>query len=37
MVIYEAINKINNKRYIGQTKDFPRRKKQHEKSNNGNI
>jgi group I intron endonuclease len=32
MVIYEAINKINNKRYIGQTKDFPRRKKQHEKS-----
>lgn len=32
MVIYEAINKINNKRYIGQTKDFLRRKKQHEKS-----
>ena len=32
MVVYEAINKVNNKRYIGQTVDFARRKRQHEDS-----
>ena len=38
MIIYEAINKLNNKRYIGQTiHDLNKRKRQHLESSKRDV